>query len=213
MSRDGVVLHFQAAKSLPWASLADGWPAADGCPASVPSPQALHAAYVERFDAFRDSERGARIQTAIEAVAERARGGGAISWEGLCAIQAIVLDRASVGFREEAAYTNARMETYGFNPRLEQAFAKKLARDDGDGLHPLLKACRLYLDVRFFHPFAEGNGAAARLAFQWMLQREGVRLPELTPLFRLPLRPGDVESYEALFDLAGSLLRRAHEAE
>ena len=103
------------------------------------------------------------------------------------------------------------METYASHPRLEEALSKKLAKDDREELHPLLKACRLYLDLRFFHPFAEGNGAAARLAFQWLLEREGVRLPELTPLFRLPILPGDAGEYQALFDSAAALLARAHE--
>jgi hypothetical protein len=212
MSQDAVLLHCKAVQRLPWVSLADGWPSADDCPDSVPSVETLHAAYVERFDTFRDSERGARMQIAIKAVAERAREGGAISWEGLCSIQCVVLDRESVGFRQEPAYANARLETYGCHPRLEGALAKKLTKDDSQELHPLLKACRLYLDVRFFHPFADGNSAAARLAFQWLLQRDGVRLPELTPLFRLPIHPGNAEEYQALFDSAASLLRRAHQS-
>jgi hypothetical protein len=209
VSKDGVVLHCLAVKGLSWDSLAEGWPPAEGCTDSVPSVEALHDAYVQRFDTFRDSERGARMQIAIKAVTERAEAGDAVTWEGLCALQRIVLDCESVGFREEPAHANARMETYGCNPRLEDVFAKTLARYDGDALHPLLKACRIYLDVRFFHPFAEGNSAAARLAFQWTLQRGGVRLPELTPLFRLPIGPGDLDRYHAFFDSAGSLMRQA----
>lgn len=212
MTEDAVVLHCQTVKRLPWASLADGWPEAQGCPDSVPSVEALHRAYVERFDTFRDPERAALMLTAIGAVAERARAGDAVSWGGLCSIQRVVLDCESVGFRDGVAYANSKMETYGSHPRLEAALAKTLATIDGGDLHPLLKACRLYLDVRFFHPFADGNSAAARLVFQWICQREGVRLPEVTPLYRLPVFPGNEDHYRALLDSAASLLRRAHES-
>ncbi len=209
MTQDAVLLHCQTVKGLAWVTIADGWPAADGGRDDLPSVQELHEAYVERFDTFRDAERAARMLTAIKAVAERAKAGDAISWEGLCSIQCKVLDVESVGFREDRAYANSRMETYGFHPRLEAVLAKKLSTDDSDELHPLLKACRAYLDVRFFHPFADGNSAAARLAFQWILQREAVRLPELTPLFRLPISPGDAAKYQAFFDSAADLLRQA----
>jgi hypothetical protein len=209
VSQDAVMLHCQAVKQLDWASLAVGWPT-EGCADSVPNVQSLHQAYVERFDTFRDSERGARMLAAVQAVAERAREGGSITWEGLCSIQCVVLDLESVGFREGPAYANARLETYGSHPRLEGAFKKKLARDEAEELHPLLKACRLYLDVRFFHPFADGNSAAARLAVQWILQREGVRIPDLIPLFRQPIAPGNLEHYRALIDSAAALLRQAH---
>ena len=210
MSRDCVALHVKAAKALPWATLAADWPAASADSQGLPAVDALHAAYVERYATLRAGERTAQILTAIRAVAERAQAGEAVSWDGLRRLQAIVLDQAHVGFRAQPAHANSRMETYGCHPKLEAAFVRKLASDAAEELHPLLHACRLYLDVRFFHPFADGNGAAARLALQWALQQGGVRLPELTPLFQLPVHPGDLDEYRALCDLAASLLRRAH---
>jgi hypothetical protein len=206
MIQDCVILHVKTTKALPWASLAEGWPASGS--SDLPSVDALHRAYVERFDTFRDPEHGERVKSAVHAVAARADAGEPVSWDGLRAIQAVVTGQESVGFRTEAAYANSRMETYGASPKLEPAFARKIAHDDGETLHPLLKACRLYLDVRFFHPFARGNSAAARLAFQWVAQREGVRVPELTPLFRLPISPGDRTDYEALIESAGALLAK-----
>lgn len=209
MPQDGVALHAQARKALDWTAAAADWPAVDDLPAGLPDLQALHTAYVERFDAARDRERADRILAAIEAVGARAREGAPLSWDGLREVQAIALGVDAVGFRTEPAYANARMERYGCHPRLEGAFAKAIGQADDSALHPLLEACRVLLDVRFFHPFADGNGAAARLACQWVLQRAGVRLPELTPLLRLPVHPGVEEEYRALLDLAGSLLRRA----
>jgi len=45
-----------------------------------------------------------------------------------------------------------------------------------DGVEPpLLAATRLHLDLLLIHPFADGNGRAARLATSWMLMAAGFR--------------------------------------
>lgn len=202
MSQDAVVQHCKTAKVLPWVSLADSWPQAS---TELPEVEALHLAYVERFETFRDPERAARVQDAIREVTRRAAEAPP-SFAGLCEVQAGVLGVESVGFRQEPAYANARMEVYGCDPRLEPALTKLLDAIAGKDWPPLLKACRSYLEVRFFHPFAEANSAAARLAFQWSLQREGARVAELTPLFRQPIAPGDEAHYRAFLERAGTLL-------
>lgn len=207
MPQDAVVLHCKTAKTLPWESLADAWPKVGAAGGSGPGVQSLHEAYVERFDTFRDPERAARFQVAIKDVAVRAGAGELVSFAGLCAVMAVALEQDRVVFRTEPAYANAKMETYGCDPRLEPALTKLLVGIEGkEGWQPLLKACRIYLEVRFFHPFAEANSAAARLAFQWVLQREGVKLTELTPLFRQPIAPGNEEHYRAFLERAGTLL-------
>lgn len=44
------------------------------------------------------------------------------------------------------------------------------------------RAARTYLDVAFFHPFADGNGRAALLALAFVLARADVTLDEVGPL-------------------------------
>jgi len=202
--QDAVVSHCKTVKTIPWESLAETWasPTEQG---SLPEVEALHLAYVERFDTFRDPERAARVQAAIREVTRRASEGPP-SFAGLCEVLALVLQQESVGFRSEPAYTNARMEVYGSDPRLEPALVKLLDGIAAKDWHPLLKACRSYLEVRFFHPFAEANSAASRLAFQWSLQHGGGRVAELTPLFRQPIAPGNEEHYQAFLARAGQLL-------
>ena len=207
MPPDAVVSHCKTVKSLPWESLAEGW--ARVAPATPSNLEALHDAYVERFDTFRDPERAARVRVAVKAVGARAAAGARVSFPGLCEVMALALEQESVGFRSEPAYANAKMETYGCDPRLEPALTKLIAGIEAKDWHPLLKACRIYLEVRFFHPFAEGNSAAARLAFQWVAQREGLSLPELTSLFRQPIAPGNEAHYRAFLERAGSLLGQA----
>jgi hypothetical protein len=66
----------------------------------------------------------------------------------------------------------------------------------------ITRACRAYLDVCFFHPFIDGNGRAARLAFDFVLSRTRCRFDMVTPLFCV-LRPaGDVESHLSFVRLA-----------
>jgi hypothetical protein len=201
--QDAVVSHCKTVKTIQWESLADSWTGPES-QSSLPEVEALHLAYVERFDTFRDPERAARVQTAVREVTKRAGAGGP-SFAGLCEVMALVLEQDSVGFRTEPAYTNARMEVYGSDPRLEPALVKLLDGIAAKDWHPLLKACRSYLEVRFFHPFAEANSAASRLAFQWSLQRGGGRVAELTPLFRQPIAPGNEEHYRAFLERAGQL--------
>jgi len=203
--QDAVVLHCKTVKTLSWESLADAWTPPSEEASALPSVESLHLAYVERFDTFRDPERAARVQAAIREVSERATR-EVPTFAGLCEVMGIVLEQDAVGFRQEPAYANARMEVYGSDPRLEPALVKLLTGIVAKDWHPLLKACRCYLEVRFFHPFAEANSAAARLVFQWALQREGVRIAELTPLFRQPIAPGNEEHYRAFLERAGLLL-------
>lgn len=52
----------------------------------------------------------------------------------------------------------------------------------------------MYLDVAFFHPFADGNARAALVALVHVLAREGIVPPEAGPeLFALLSRPEAVQ--------------------
>ena len=46
-----------------------------------------------------------------------------------------------------------------------------------------MRAARVYLDVCFFHPFADGNARAARLALEHVLTSEGFALHTADPVF------------------------------
>ncbi|MFI9784279.1 Fic family protein [Kitasatospora sp. NPDC051984] len=49
-------------------------------------------------------------------------------------------------------------------------------------LPPAARAARAYLDVAFFHPFADGNGRSAMLAACYVLELAGIRLDLVAPL-------------------------------
>ena len=62
----------------------------------------------------------------------------------------------------------------------------------------------MYLDVCFFHPFADGNARAARLALDHVLTSAGLGLHTAEPVFLLPRRaddPGVGWSFAHLLDL------------
>jgi hypothetical protein len=68
--------------------------------------------------------------------------------------------------------------------------------DSEDDCPPIAKAVRLYMDLAFFHPFADGNARAARLGLEWALRAARRPTPALAPLVALPKAPGDAAGYE-----------------
>lgn len=72
-----------------------------------------------------------------------------------------------------------------------------------------VRAVRAYLDVCFFHPFADGNARAARLALDHVLTRAGLGLHAVDPLFVIARSTDDVSGVytmtEMLRLLAGPL--------
>ncbi|MET8631139.1 Fic family protein [Kitasatospora sp. NPDC004669] len=49
-------------------------------------------------------------------------------------------------------------------------------------LPPASRAARAYLDVAFFHPFPDGNARSALLTLAYVLDLNGVRLDQVSPL-------------------------------
>jgi Fic family protein len=55
-------------------------------------------------------------------------------------------------------------------------------------IHPVIKASILHFAIGFIHPFADGNGRAARAVFYWYMLKHGYWLFEYLPLSRIFLR-------------------------
>ncbi|MCX5409332.1 Fic family protein [Streptomyces sp. NBC_00335] len=90
------------------------------------------------------------------------------------------VDRAP--FRTADAYAKAGRERYALTSRTGADFADCLREATDPDLPPAARAARAYLDVAFFHPFADGNARAALLTLVHVLAREGIVLPEVEPL-------------------------------
>ncbi|TXS48291.1 hypothetical protein EAO77_31045 [Streptomyces sp. t39] len=93
-----------------------------------------------------------------------------------------VLAATEAPFRVSDAYAKGGRERYGLTPHTRADFDSCL-RETTDPHIPLAaRAARAYLDVAFFHPFADGNARAALLTLVHVLAREGVVLREVGPL-------------------------------
>ena len=57
--------------------------------------------------------------------------------------------------------------------------------DEGDFIHPVIKACIIHFLVGFIHPFTDGNGRTARALFYWYLLKKGYWLVEYISISRM----------------------------
>lgn len=153
-----------------------------------------HRRYINEHDARRAQgiTRAQCMRSALRNVRERADDRPSLDVAALLALTSVALG-ARVEMRSDVAFAKHGDDTYG-TARLGE-FATCLAGIDDTSLPVLVRACRAYLDVCFFHPFIDGNGRAARLALDFVLSRTRCRFDLVTPLFCV-LRPaGDVESH------------------
>ena len=122
------------------------------------------------------------------------------TWSALQAAQeAAGLD---AGFRQGEAFCSRRR--YGWHTGLEERFVHKLDTDAADGLSPVARAVRGFLDICHVHPFADGNSRAACLWLVWTLVNAGTDVADLTPLMRLPKPAGNPRVAEVMAQLLGA---------
>ncbi len=57
--------------------------------------------------------------------------------------------------------------------------------DEGEFLHPIIKAIILHFMIAYIHPFENGNGRAARALFYWYVIKKGYWLFEFMPISRV----------------------------
>lgn len=165
-----------------------------------------HRKYIDEVDARRDGAGGTfrqhAMRAALRATRERAEERPGLDVAALLALTSIALG-ARAEMRSEPAF--CRDQRYG-TERLGE-IAAHLAGIDDTRVPVLVRACRAYLDVCFFHPFVDGNGRAARLAFDFVLSRTRCRFDLVTPLFCV-LRPaGDVESHLSFVRVACTIAK------
>lgn len=198
--REGLVAHLLATLSLDWSrpptDVADLLARVDRLGRVETG---AHEDYMAQVDApaHGQPERDARYRAALAQVRALADAGATLDLDLLARVQGLVLsgaDAASAPVRTTTAFSPCRrggVMAYAWFDGLEAMLRRKVRADAADGLHPLVQACRLYLDLIFFHPFADGNARAARLWFEFLLRRGRVRVPPLLDVVRLEKIPGD----------------------
>ncbi|MGW1008608.1 Fic family protein [Streptomyces termitum] len=130
----------------------------------------------------RDPMRAERLLAAHALAREDAARRAPLDFALLARWQREVLAVAEAPFRVGDAYAKEGRERYGLTPRTRADFDSCLDEATDPEIPPAARAARAYLDVAFFHPFADGNARAALLTLVHVLAREGVVLPEVGPL-------------------------------
>ncbi len=150
-----------------------------------------HRAFIERRDAARSADRARHMNDALTFIRAEANAQRPLSWTMLREAQRHVLGVASVDFRDGDAFAHHGRERYALGADTFERFENCLANAARPSLPPLARAARVYLDVCFVHPFADGNARAARLALDHVLTTAGLALHTAEPVFLLPRRADD----------------------
>ncbi|MBI4816766.1 MAG: Fic family protein [Deltaproteobacteria bacterium] len=152
-------------------------------PQLVPVVRDGHETYIERCDRRRSVVRADRLSSALTLCRSDARTGRDLDFELLKRWQRAVLDLEHVELRGAPAFAKGGWERYGVLPDLRRQFEAALGEANDAAVPAIERAARVYLDVCFFHPFADGNARAARLALDFVLSREGLALHSGEPIF------------------------------
>jgi hypothetical protein len=181
-------------------------------PASAPlrrrEPRDGHLAFIEAHDRRRDPRRAERMKEALAVARASATRGDSLTGARLQTWQRIVLGSGDAAFRSSDAFAKRGGERYGMPPEGWSAFEACLEQADEDEPHVVARAVRAYLDVCFFHPFADGNGRAGRLACDFVLTRAGLALHSAEPVFLLSRLANDWAGAYAMQAVVESLVGR-----
>jgi len=148
------------------------------------------ARLVEEVDRARDPLRAKRLMEALVLARSDADAGGAPTLERTRRWQGLVLG-APTGFRTRPALAHAGAVRYGLERDTEALFAASMEQASDPLVPAISRAARAHLDVCYFHPFADGNGRAARLALDFVLTQAGLGLHAAGPVFLVARRAGD----------------------
>jgi len=141
-----------------------------------------HRRYIEGRENARDPQRARRMSDALTSVRAAATSGVPLDFAELARLQRIVLEEPTADFRGGDAFAKQGREAYRLTPDIRPRFEQCLEQAGDRLASPAIRAARVYLDVCFFHPFADGNARAARLALDYVLTAERLALHSMEPV-------------------------------
>lgn len=148
---------------------------------------------------FATREEGAdRLLAALDLARIDAAAGASLTFARLEGWQHVVLGVSETPFRTTSAWAKGGRDWYAYRPDLPEAFDACLAEATDPGVPLPSRAARVYLDVAFFHPFADGNARSAALALYFVLARDGVVLDQAASLLTIIRPAGDTRGAEAM---------------
>lgn len=155
----------------------------------------------------RDATRAERLLSAYGQMRRDAAADKILDFRMLASWQCTVLGVADAPFRDGPAFAKDGRERYGLSSDTPGQFADCLLAASRDRELPVAaRAARLYLDVSFFHPFADGNARSALLALVFVLVREDIVLDEVGPLAQVQRPADDAEGAAGLANLVVALI-------
>jgi prophage maintenance system killer protein len=163
--------------------------------------------HIVSHDAAIDDARGAAMLAALDAVRADARSSEPLSFAMLARWQALLIPDASL--RRHDAWAKDGRERYAYHKDLGERVEAWLHEANDASVPVVARAARVYLDVCFLHPFADGNARAARLALDFVLTRAGLTVDDADgALFRTPLAVTDPQVGAHYQTLLAHLVRR-----
>jgi hypothetical protein len=193
--RDDLRTWWAVRASVPWAG--------DHVDGPVVGARDGFVVFVDTVVRMRDPARADRLLAALG----QARTDLPLSVELLADWQRTVLGASTpVTFRTAAAFAKRGRERYGLDAGTEQRFRDCLTESHDPAVPLPARAARVYLDVCFVHPFADGNARAAMLACYHVLARDGVVIDQAAPLLTVSRRADDRRGALALIRLIGVLV-------
>ncbi|MFI1358685.1 Fic family protein [Streptomyces sp. NPDC020898] len=176
MTADALAVWCRVRSRIDWAS------AVGETPAPVEATVDGFANWCAAGGRSADPARADRLLAALRRSRADASYGRSLTCALLTGWQRLVLGVPEVPFRQGDAFAKGGRERYALTPHTRRDFEHCL-HDSTDPRVPLAsRAARAYLDVAFFHPFADGNARLAMLTLAHVLEREGVRLDQAGPL-------------------------------
>lgn len=97
-----------------------------------------------------------------------------LSFDLLCSWISLINPENPAVFRTLPAFAKDGLEFYPYSSEVPFQFIQ-LINEETD-VHFIERACKLYLDICFFHPFDDGNSRLARVAFDFILYQNGYKL-------------------------------------
>jgi hypothetical protein len=154
----------------------------------------------------REPLRAQRLLAAYEQVRADATVDKTLDFGLLAQWQRTVLGVARVPFRSGQAFAKDGRERYGLDMDTPARLDVCLAGSRDPVLPVASRAARAYLDVCFFHPFADGNARSALLTLAFVLAKEDIVLDQIGPLAQLQRPAEDPEGAKGLADLVVTLI-------
>jgi hypothetical protein len=166
-----------------------------------------HVHFLETVVQARSPERAANLQAALKLARADAAAEQTLTFARLSCWHGVATGQSSNHFRRTTAFAKDGEERYGIEATTEHQFAACLSQANEPGRPLLARSTCAYLDVLFFHPFADGNARAAALTLDFVLFRAGIVLSQVGPLFMLARRADDPDGPVTFALLLEALIR------